>query len=142
MLIIQNETILIPQTYDGWKLADRWQKQLEDCNAFRNRSEDTMYITLEAQHFISVEKGVKKIMEFVKTDYNPKKKMATTKELEKLMADFMADADTEVVEMVHWEDHYKNEHSAAYAVKKIANAFYPGKVRISTANGKVFIIKE
>ena len=50
MTIVKCEKLLIPQSADGLKFAESYEKQLKDQGVFISRKEDTQNIILEARY--------------------------------------------------------------------------------------------
>ena len=57
MTIIRTETTMIPNTFEGKKLADKFEQKLKEQCAFTGRCEDTSYISIDATYHYSIEDG-------------------------------------------------------------------------------------
>lgn len=57
MTIIRTETTMIPNTFEGKKLADEYEQKLREQCAFNGRMEDTRYIIIDATYHFSIEDG-------------------------------------------------------------------------------------
>lgn len=57
MNIIRTETTMIPNTFEGKKLADEYEAKLREQCAFTGRAEDTRYIIIDAMYHFSIEDG-------------------------------------------------------------------------------------
>lgn len=57
MTIIRTETTMIPNTFEGKKLADEYEAKLRELCAFTGRREDTKYIIIDATYHFSIEDG-------------------------------------------------------------------------------------
>ena len=54
MRIQRNETNFIPNTTEGRKFADEYEKRLREQGAFRDRREGTKTITIEAIYYFDI----------------------------------------------------------------------------------------
>lgn len=57
MNIIRTETTMIPNTFEGKKLADELEQKLKEQCAFSGRKEDTRYIIVDATYHFSIKDG-------------------------------------------------------------------------------------
>lgn len=57
MNIIRAETTMIPNTFEGKKLADEYEAKLKEQCAFSGRKEDSRYISIDATYYFTVEDG-------------------------------------------------------------------------------------
>ena len=53
MTITRFEKIIIPQTLEGQKFANEYEKRLTEQGAFRGRAEDTQAIVIKAQYYLT-----------------------------------------------------------------------------------------
>lgn len=53
MTITRFEKTIIPQTLEGQKFADEYEKRLTEQGAFRGRAEDSLSIVIKAQYYIT-----------------------------------------------------------------------------------------
>ena len=54
MTITSFEKTIIPQTLEGQKFANDYEKRLTDQGAFRGRAEDTQSIVIKAQYYFTI----------------------------------------------------------------------------------------
>lgn len=54
MTITRYEKTIIPQTLEGQKFANDYEKSLTEQGAFRGRAEDTQAIIIKAQFYFTV----------------------------------------------------------------------------------------
>lgn len=54
MRITRKEITFIPQTLEGKKLADEYQKRLQEQSAFVDRKEDTQFISITARYIFEM----------------------------------------------------------------------------------------
>ena len=54
MTITRFEKTIIPQTLEGQKFADEYEKRLTEQGAFRGRAEDTLSIVIKAQYYFTI----------------------------------------------------------------------------------------
>lgn len=57
MIITRFEKTIIPQTLDGRKFANEYEKRLREQGVFRGRTEDTQSIVITAQYYLTFEEG-------------------------------------------------------------------------------------
>ena len=57
MTIIRTETTMIPNTFEGKKLADEFEQKLREQCALTGICEDTSYISIDATYHFSIEDG-------------------------------------------------------------------------------------
>ena len=55
MTITRFEKTIIPQTVEGQKFANEYEKRLTEQGAFRGRAEDTQSIVIKAQYYLTFE---------------------------------------------------------------------------------------
>lgn len=53
MTITRFEKTMIPQTLEGQKFADEYEKRLTEQGAFRGRAEDSLSIVIKAQYYLT-----------------------------------------------------------------------------------------
>lgn len=53
MTITRFEKTIIPQTLEGLKFANEYEKRLTEQGAFRGRAEDTQAIVIKAQYYFT-----------------------------------------------------------------------------------------
>ena len=53
MTITRFEKTIIPQTLEGQKFANEYEKRLTEQGAFRGRAEDTQAIVIKAQYYLT-----------------------------------------------------------------------------------------
>ena len=53
MTITRFEKTIIPQTLEGQKFADEYEKRLTEQGAFRGRAEDSLSIVIKAQYYLT-----------------------------------------------------------------------------------------
>jgi len=53
MSITRFEKTIIPQTLEGQKFANEYEKRLTEQGAFRGRAEDTQSIVIKAQYYLT-----------------------------------------------------------------------------------------
>ena len=53
MTITRFEKTIIPQTLEGQKFANEYEKRLTEQGAFRGRAEDTLSIVIKAQYYFT-----------------------------------------------------------------------------------------
>ena len=53
MTITRFEKTIIPQTLEGQKFADDYEKRLTEQGAFRGRAEDSLSIVIKAQYYLT-----------------------------------------------------------------------------------------
>ena len=53
MTITRFEKTIIPQTLEGQKFANEYEKRLTEEGAFRGRAEDTQAIVIKAQYYFA-----------------------------------------------------------------------------------------
>ena len=53
MTITRFEKTIIPQTLEGQKFANEYEKRLTEQGAFRGRAEDTQVIVIKAQYYLT-----------------------------------------------------------------------------------------
>ena len=53
MTITRFEKTIIPQTLEGQKFANKYEKRLTEQGAFRGRAEDTLSIVIKAQYYLT-----------------------------------------------------------------------------------------
>ena len=56
--ITKFEKTIIPQTLEGQKFANDYEKRLTEQGAFRGRAEDTLSIVIKAQYYFTIESKV------------------------------------------------------------------------------------
>lgn len=54
MTITRFEKTTIPQTLEGQKFANDYEKRLTEQGAFRGRAEDTQAIVIKAQYYLTI----------------------------------------------------------------------------------------
>lgn len=54
MTITSFEKTIIPQTLEGQKFANDYEKRLTEQGAFRGRAEDTQAIIIKAQYYFTI----------------------------------------------------------------------------------------
>ena len=54
MTITRFEKTIIPQTLEGQKFANDYEKRLTEQGAFRGRAEDTQSIVIKAQYYFTI----------------------------------------------------------------------------------------
>ena len=54
MIITKIEKIIIPQTLDGQKFADEYEKIYREMDVFSKRTEDTEAIVIKAQSYYEI----------------------------------------------------------------------------------------
>ena len=59
MTITRFERTIIPQTLEGQKFANEYEKRLTEQGAFRGRAEDTQSIVIRAQYYLTFTGEVK-----------------------------------------------------------------------------------
>jgi len=55
MTITRFEKTIIPQTLEGQKFANEYEKRLTEQGVFRGRAEDTQSIVIKAQYYLTFE---------------------------------------------------------------------------------------
>ena len=58
MTITRFEKTIIPQTLEGQKFANDYEKRLTEQGAFRGRAEDTQAIVIKAQYYLTITEEV------------------------------------------------------------------------------------
>ena len=53
MTITRFEKTIIPQTLEGQKFANEYEKRLTEQGTFRGRAEDTQSIVIKAQYYLT-----------------------------------------------------------------------------------------
>lgn len=59
MTITSFEKTIIPQTLEGQKFANEYEKRLTKQGAFRGRAEDTQAIVIKAQYYFTITEEVR-----------------------------------------------------------------------------------
>lgn len=54
MTITRFEKTIIPQTLEGNKFANEYEKRLTEQGAFRGRAEDTLSIVIKSQYYFTI----------------------------------------------------------------------------------------
>lgn len=57
MTITKFENTIIPQTLDGRKFANEYEKRLREQGVFSGRTEDTQSIVIKVQYYLMFEEG-------------------------------------------------------------------------------------
>jgi hypothetical protein len=57
MVITKFERVMIPQTLEGQKFADAYERKIRERMSFISRSEDMRSIILESRYYEEVENG-------------------------------------------------------------------------------------
>ena len=56
MVITKFEKVIIPQTLEGQKFADEYERKIRERMTFISRAENTFSIVIESQYYEEVEK--------------------------------------------------------------------------------------